>query len=239
MSTILIADDEARIRRLVSDFLKRDGHTFVEAADGKEALNILENRRPGLDMAILDVMMPGMDGFEVLRELREQEHGETHLPVMLLTARAEDADQVRGLEGGADDYVTKPFVPMELLARVHSHLRRYEKFLRATGAAAAPALRTYVIGGLELCEDTAELTVDGTPVKLTPLEFKILALLMKNPGRVFSAEEIYERVWNERAVSTDTIMVHIRNIREKIEIDPRNPRYLKVVWGVGYKIEKG
>ena len=238
MSTILIADDEARIRRLVSDFLKRDGHTIVEAADGKEALNILENRRPGLDMAILDVMMPGMDGFEVLRELREQEHGETHLPVMLLTARAEDADQVRGLEGGADDYVTKPFVPMELLARVHSHLRRYEKFLRATGAAAAPALRTYVIGGLELCEDTAELTVDGTPVKLTPLEFKILALLMKNPGRVFSAEEIYERVWNERAVSTDTIMVHIRNIREKIEYNPREPKYLKVVWGIGYKIEK-
>ncbi len=127
---------------------------------------------------------------------------------------------------------------MELLARVHSHLRRYEKFLRATGAAAAPALRTYVIGGLELCEDTAELTVDGTPVKLTPLEFKILALLMKNPGRVFSAEEIYERVWNERAVSTDTIMVHIRNIREKIEYNPREPKYLKVVWGIGYKIEK-
>ena len=238
MSTILIADDEARIRRLVSDFLKRDGHTILEAADGKAALELIENRRPTLDLAILDVMMPGMDGFEVLREIREQENGEKHLPVMLLTARAEDADQVRGLESGADDYVTKPFVPMELLARVHSHLRRYEKFLRATGAAAAPALRTYVIGGLELCEDTAELTVDGTPVKLTPLEFKILALLMKNPGRVFSAEEIYERVWNERAVSTDTIMVHIRNIREKIEYNPREPKYLKVVWGIGYKIEK-
>ena len=238
MSTILIADDEARIRRLVSDFLKRDGHTILEAADGKAALELIETRRPTLDLAILDVMMPGMDGFEVLREIREQENGEKHLPVMLLTARAEDADQVRGLEGGADDYVTKPFVPMELLARVHSHLRRYEKFLRATGAAAAPTLRTYVIGGLELCEDTAELTVDGTPVKLTPLEFKILALLMKNPGRVFSAEEIYERVWNERAVSTDTIMVHIRNIREKIEYNPREPKYLKVVWGIGYKIEK-
>ena len=180
-------------------------------------------------------MMPVMDGITMVMKLRDEG---CEFPVIMLSAKSEDIDKITGLNIGADDYVTKPFVPMELLARVHSHLRRYEKFLRATGAAAAPALRTYVIGGLELCEDTAELTVDGTPVKLTPLEFKILALLMKNPGHVFSAEEIYERVWNERAVSTDTIMVHIRNIREKIEYNPREPKYLKVVWGIGYKIEK-
>ncbi len=158
--------------------------------------------------------------------------------MIMLSAKSEDLDKITGLNIGADDYVTKPFVPMELLARVHSHLRRYEKFLRATGAAAeSPARRTYTIGGLELCEETAELTVDGAPVKLTPLEFKILLLLMRHPGRVFSAEEIYERVWNERAVNTDTIMVHVRNIREKIEYNPREPKYLKVVWGIGYKIE--
>ena len=155
MSTILIADDEARIRRLVSDFLKRDGHTIVEAADGKEALNILENRRPGLDMAILDVMMPGMDGFEVLRELREQEHGETHLPVMLLTARAEDADQVRGLEGGADDYVTKPFSPIVLAARVRTLLKR-------EGRASAPleqlGKHTQFVDGLRVTDaETADV----------------------------------------------------------------------------------
>lgn len=158
MSTILIADDEARIRRLVSDFLKRDGHTIVEAADGKEALNILENRRPGLDMAILDVMMPGMDGFEVLRELREQEHGETHLPVMLLTARAEDADQVRGLEGGADDYVTKPFSPIVLAARVRTLLKR-------EGRVGAPLEQ---LGKLSVNELRREVMVENKPIDLTP-----------------------------------------------------------------------
>lgn len=162
MSTILIADDEARIRRLVSDFLKRDGHTIVEAADGKEALNILENRRPGLDMAILDVMMPGMDGFEVLRELREQEHGETHLPVMLLTARAEDADQVRGLEGGADDYVTKPFSPIVLAARVRTLLKR-------EGRVGAPLEQ---LGKLSVNELRREVMVENKPIDLTPKEYE-------------------------------------------------------------------
>ena len=160
MSTILIADDEARIRRLVSDFLKRDGHTIVEAADGKEALNILENRRPGLDMAILDVMMPGMDGFEVLRELREQEHGETHLPVMLLTARAEDADQVRGLEGGADDYVTKPFSLEEVVARIRAILRRTREQVEDD-----PIIR---VADLEINEDSHDVTRAGQPVDLSP-----------------------------------------------------------------------
>ena len=164
MSTILIADDEARIRRLVSDFLKRDGHTILEAADGKAALELIENRRPTLDLAILDVMMPGMDGFEVLREIREQENGEKHLPVMLLTARAEDADQVRGLESGADDYVTKPFSPIVLAARVRTLLKR-------EGRAASP-LET--IGLLSVNELRREVLVEEQPVDLTPKEYELL-----------------------------------------------------------------
>ena len=176
MSTILIADDEARIRRLVSDFLKRDGHTIVEAADGKEALNILENRRPGLDMAILDVMMPGMDGFEVLRELREQEHGETHLPVMLLTARAEDADQVRGLEGGADDYVTKPFNILELKARIRALLRR-------AGQTAQKRTELLTAGGIALDTERRIALRDGVPVDLTAKEYDILDFEKSDPMR--------------------------------------------------------
>ena len=230
---ILVVEDDAEIREGVAIYLKNQGYTVHGAANGAQGLELA--RQLPIHLAVVDVMMPVMDGITMVMKLRDEG---CEFPVIMLSAKSEDIDKITGLNIGADDYVTKPFVPMELLARVHSHLRRYEKFLRATGAAAAPALRTYVIGGLELCEDTAELTVDGTPVKLTPLEFKILALLMKNPGRVFSAEEIYERVWNERAVSTDTIMVHIRNIREKIEYDPREPKYLKVVWGIGYKIEK-
>ena len=146
----------------------------------------------------------------------------------------EEVDKITGLNIGADDYVTKPFTPMELMARVNSQLRRYRKLLEKL----APQENTHVIGGLEINEDMVEVSMDGNPVKLTPIEYKILLLLAKNPGRVFSAEEIYERVWQEKAINTDTIMVHVRNIREKIEIDPKNPKYLKVVWGVGYKIEK-
>lgn len=157
-------------------------------------------------------------------------------PVIMLTAKSEEIDKVTGLNIGADDYVTKPFTPMELLARVNSHLRRYSKYLNMLEVKREDNI--YVIGGLELNENTVQVTVDGNPVKVTPLEFKILSLLIKNPGRVYSAEEIYEKVWNERAVTTDTIMVHIRNIREKIEINTKNPKYIKVVWGVGYKIEK-
>ena len=232
MYNILICDDEQDIVNALKIYLSGGDYCLFEASNGREALEVVEKN--DIHLILMDIMMPQLDGIAATAKLREK----SNVPIILLTAKSESSDKVLGLNIGADDYVTKPFVPMELLARVHSHLRRYEKFLRATGAAAAPALRTYVIGGLELCEDTAELTVDGTPVKLTPLEFKILALLMKNPGRVFSAEEIYERVWNERAVSTDTIMVHIRNIREKIEYNPREPKYLKVVWGIGYKIEK-
>ena len=230
---VLVVEDDAEIREGVSIYLKNQGYAVHGAANGAEGLEAA--RRQAMHLAIVDVMMPRMDGITMVMKLRAEGF---EFPVIMLSAKSEDLDKITGLNIGADDDVTKPFVPMELLARVHSHLRRYEKFLRATGAAAeSPARRTYTIGGLELCEETAELTVDGAPVKLTPLEFKILLLLMRHPGRVFSAEEIYERVWNERAVNTDTIMVHVRNIREKIEYNPREPKYLKVVWGIGYKIE--
>ena len=179
-------------------------------------------------------MMPRMDGITMVMRLREMK---CEIPVIMLSAKSEEVDKIMGLNMGADDYVTKPFTTMELLARVNSHLRRYGKFLEALGEKKQDE-KIYVIGGLELNEEAVEVSVDGKQVKLTPLEFKILLLLMKNPGRVFSAEEIYERVWNEQAINTDTIMVHIRKIREKIEVNPREPKYLKVVWGVGYKIDK-
>ena len=164
-------------------------------------------------------------------------NGKEGLEIML-SAKSEEVDKIMGLNMGADDYVTKPFTPLELLARVNSHLRRYSKYLTAVSGEEQEKSHVFTIGGLELNEETVEVTVDGEAVKLTPMEFKIVQLLIKNPGRVFSADEIYERIWNEKAVNTDTIMVHVRNIREKIEIDPRNPKYLKVVWGVGYKIDK-
>lgn len=230
---VLVVEDDAEIREGVSIYLKNQGYTVHGAANGKEGLEAAA--RGDIRLAIVDVMMPVMDGVTMVMKLRDAGY---EFPVIMLSAKSEDVDKITGLNLGADDYVTKPFVPMELLARVHSHLRRYEKFLRLAGGGEETRQHVYTVGGLELCEETAEVTVDGTPAHLTPLEFRILTLLMKNPGRVFSAEEIYERVWNERAVNTDTIMVHVRNIREKIEIDPKNPRYLKVVWGIGYKIEK-
>lgn len=199
-----------------------------QAADGIEGLEVIE--REEIHLAIVDIMMPRMDGIRMTMKLREKHD----FPVIMLSAKSEEVDKIMGLNIGADDYVTKPFTPMELMARVNSQLRRYRKFLERL----TPQENTHVIGGLEINEDTVEVTMDGNPVKLTPIEYKILLLLAKNPGRVFSAEEIYERVWQEKAINTDTIMVHVRNIREKIEIDPKNPKYLKVVWGVGYKIEK-
>lgn len=229
---ILVAEDDAEIREGVAIYLRNQGYTVHGAANGKEGLELLQ-RQP-VSLAIVDVMMPVMDGITMVMKLREQ----YEFPVIMLSAKSEDIDKITGLNMGADDYVTKPFVPMELLARVNSHLRRYERFLRLAGQTPAPKANVYTVGGLELDEDAASLTVDGDPVKLTPLEFKILALLMKHPGRVFSAEEIYERVWNDRAVNTDTVMVHLRTLRGKIEYDTRNPKYLKVVWGIGYKIEK-
>lgn len=229
---ILVVEDDAEIRNAIGIYLENQGYTVHKAENGAEGLALLTQQE--IHLAIVDIMMPVMDGITMVMKLRET----YEFPVIFLSAKSEDIDKITGLNIGADDYVTKPFVPMELLARVHSQLRRYERFLQLAGRTQQPPERCYVIGGLELNEDAAAVTVDGTPVKMTPLEFKILALLMKHPGKVFSAEEIYERVWNERAVNTDTIMVHVRNIREKIEIDPRNPKYLKVVWGIGYKIEK-
>lgn len=229
--SILIVEDDKEIREGVEIYLRSQGYEVYQAANGEEGLKVVESTQ--IHLAILDIMMPVMDGVTMLMQLRAREY---EFPVIMLSAKSEEVDKVMGLNMGADDYITKPFTPLELMARIHSHLRRYEKYLRATSPAEREHI--YTLGGLELNEETVELTVDGEPVKLTPMEFKIVQLLIKNPGRVFSPEEIYERVWNERAVNTDTIMVHVRNIREKIEVDTRNPRYLKVVWGVGYKMEK-
>ena len=219
MNHVLIVEDDKEIREGVKIYLKSKGYVVSE----KEEIHL----------AIVDVMMPRMDGITMTMKLRENHD----FPVIFLSAKSEEVDKILGLDMGADDYVTKPFTPMELLARVNSQLRRYRKFMEKLEKKEIMK-NIYVIGGLELNEDTKEVSVDGEPVKVTPTEYKILLLLMKNAGRVFSAEEIYEWVWQERAVNTDTIMVHVRNIREKIEINPKEPKYLKVVWGVGYKIEK-
>ncbi len=228
---ILVVEDDKEIRDGIEIFLKSQGYHVYKAADGVEGLQIIE--KEPIHLAIVDIMMPRMDGVTMTIKLRE--HHE--FPVIMLSAKSEETDKVIGLNIGADDYVTKPFTALQLIARVNSQLRRSTRFIGKKKKKEEEG-RNYIIGGLELNEDTIEFSVDGNPVKLTPIEFKILALLMKNPGRVFSAEEIYERVWNEKAINTDTIMVHVRNIRDKIEINPREPKYLKVVWGVGYKIEK-
>lgn len=225
MSTILIADDEARIRRLVSDFLKRDGHTILEAADGKTALELIENRRPALDLAILDVMMPGMDGFEVLREVREQETGDNHLPVMLLTARAEDADQVRGLEGGADDYVTKPFSPIVLAARVRTLLKR-------EGRAASPI---ETIGCLSVNELRREVLVEGQPVELTPKEYELLIYFKKNRSIALSRESILNAVWGyDYFGDLRTVDTHVKKLRAKLG---DCGSMIETVRGYGYRFE--
>ena len=229
---ILLVEDDKAIREGIEIYLKNQGYEVFQAANGAEGLEIIA--REELHLAIVDVMMPVMDGVTMLMKLRAMGY---EFPVIMLSAKSEEVDKIMGLNMGADDYVTKPFTPLELLARVNSHLRRYSRYLSAVGGEGSGE-HVYQIGGLELNEETVEVSVDGEPVKLTPMEFKIVQLLIKNPGRVFSADEIYERIWNEKAVNTDTIMVHVRNIREKIELDPKNPKYLKVVWGVGYKIDR-
>ena len=225
---VLIVEDDKEIREGVQIYLQSQGYKVFQAADGIEGLEVLEKEE--IHLAIIDIMMPRMDGIRMTMKLREK----YDFPVIMLSAKSEEVDKITGLNIGADDYVTKPFTPMELMARVNSQLRRYRRFLEKL----VPQENVHVIGGLEINEDTVEVTMDGNPVKLTPIEYKILLLLAKNPGRVFSSEEIYERVWQEKAINTDTIMVHVRNIREKIEIDPKKPKYLKVGWGVGYKLEK-
>lgn len=228
---VLIVEDDKEICDGIGIYLKNQGYNVFKANDGEEGLQIIE--RETLHLAIVDIMMPKVNGTTMVMKLREN----YDFPVIMLTAKSEEMDKIMGLNIGADDYVTKPFNPMELLARVNSQLRRYSKYLNLANNLKEND-NSYVIGGLELNVDRKEVSLDGEEVKVTPIEFKILKLLMKNCGRVFSPEEIYESVWNEQAVNTDTVMVHVRNIREKIEIDRKNPKYLKVVWGVGYKIEK-
>ena len=224
--TVLVTDDDQDIRDGIEIYLKNEGYHVLKAADGVEALELLAEHE--VHLIILDIMMPNMDGITATFKIR----AERNIPILMLSAKAENTDKIHGLSVGADDYITKPFHPLELMARVKSQLRRYVD------------LGTFQqnekqVDGLELDVAAREVRVDGEPVKLTPTEYKITELLLKNSGRVFSIREIYEMVWNEEAYNAENIVaVHIRKIREKIETDPKNPRYLKVVWGLGYKIEK-
>ena len=223
---ILIVEDEIEIAKAIEIYLKSQGYNVFIANNGLAGLKIIEQNN--IHLAIVDIMMPIMDGIEMTMKVREN----YDFPIIFLSAKSEDIDKITGLNIGGDDYVTKPFVPMELLARVSSQLRRYHKFLNMINKKQEESNK-YIVGGLELDLDTKEVTIDGKLVKVTPIELKILELLMEKPGRVFSSEQIYENVWNEAAINTETVMVHIRNLREKIEITPSNPQYLKVVWGVG------
>ncbi len=226
--TILVCDDDRDIVEALEIYLKGEGYDVLTAANGAEALRKLEAHE--VHLILLDVMMPVMDGLRALMELRRRRN----VPVILLTAKSEEADKVLGLNIGADDYVTKPFSPLELIARVKSQLRRYT----ALGSVVARS-GLYRTGGLAVDDERKEVTVDGEPVRLTPVEYGILCLLTREAGRVFSIDQIYEQVWREPAFSPEnTVAVHIRRIREKIEINPKEPKYLKVVWGIGYKVEK-
>ena len=229
---ILVVEDEKEIADAIEIYLRNQGYRVFKAENGKVGLSIIEQE--DIHLALVDVMMPVMDGIAMTMQVRMK----YDFPIIILSAKSEDIDKITGLNIGADDYVTKPFVPMELLARVASQLRRYTKFLNMVKDSQVVSDSRYTIGGLEMDVDTKEVSVDGNEIKVTPIEFKILQLLMEHAGKVFSADQIYEIVWKEDAINTETVMVHIRNLREKIEIDTKNPRYLKVVWGVGYKIEK-
>ena len=230
MAKILVCDDDKEIVEAIEIYLTQDGHQVLEAYDGIEAVEIL--KKESVDLLIMDIMMPRMDGIRATLKIREKHN----IPIIILSAKSEDADKILGLNIGADDYITKPFNPLELVARVKSHLRRYMQ-LGSTAIKESEAI--YTVGGLAINDDLKEVTVDGEPVKLTPIEYNILLFLVKNQGKVFSIDQIYENIWNEDAIGVDnTVAVHIRHIREKIEINPKEPRYLKVVWGVGYKIEK-
>ena len=229
MYNILVCDDDREIVEAVEIYLSKEGYNVIKAYDGLEAIEIL--KKEDIQLLLIDIMMPRLDGLRATLKIREK----SGIPIIILSAKSEDSDKVRGLDVGADDYITKPFNPLELIARVKSQLRRYTKL----GTMAGQKSNVYTVGGLEVNDDSKEVTVDGESVKLTPYEYKILLLLVKNQGRVFTIEQIYENVWEEEAIAADnTVAVHIRHIREKIEINPKEPRYLKVVWGVGYKIEK-
>lgn len=229
MYNILVCDDDREIVEAIEIYLSKEGYNVIKAYDGLEAIEIL--KKEDVQLLLIDVMMLKLDGLRATLKIREK----SGIPIIILSAKTEDSDKVIGLDVGADDYITKPFNPLELIARVKSQLRRYTKL----GTMAGQKSNVYTVGGLEVNDDSKEVTVDGESVKLTPYEYKILLLLVKNQGRVFTIEQIYENVWEEEAIAADnTVAVHIRHIREKIEINPKEPRYLKVVWGVGYKIEK-
>ena len=230
MQTILVCDDDKQIVEAIEIYLTSDGFQVVKAYDGTEALQILENTP--VDLMIVDVMMPVLDGIRTTLKVRET----SSIPIIILSAKSEDTDKILGLNIGADDYITKPFNPLELVARVKSQLRRYTQLGNLNQQVND---EIYKCGGLTINDDNKEVFVEDELIKLTPIEYNILLLLVKNAGKVFSIDEIYEQIWNEEAIGADnTVAVHIRHIREKIEINPREPRYLKVVWGVGYKIEK-
>ena len=227
--TILVCDDDKEIVEAIEIYLMQEGYNVEKAYDGQEALKIVKDKK--IDLMIIDVMMPKLDGIRATLQIRK----ESKIPIIILSAKTEDADKILGLNVGADDYVTKPFNPLELVARVKSQLRRYTT-LSSYGDEEG---NVYEAGGLLINDDLKKVIVDGEEVKLTPIEYNILLLLLKNKGKVYSINQIYENIWNEEAIGADnTVAVHIRHIREKIEINPKEPRYLKVVWGVGYKIEE-
>ncbi len=229
MQRILVCDDDREIVEAIDIYLSQEGYEILKAYDGEEALEILKKEE--VHLIILDIMMPRLDGMRATRKIREF----SSAPIILLSARTEDADKILGLNAGADDYVTKPFSPLELIARVKSQLRRYTQL----GTLAENDEHVYRTGGLEVNDEKKEVLLEGEPVRLTPIEYNILLFLIKNLGKVFSIEQIYENIWNEQAIGVDnTVAVHIRHIREKIEINPKDPQYLKVVWGIGYKLEK-
>lgn len=230
MFNILVCDDDKEIVDAIDIYLSQEGYHILKAYDGLQAIEIMKKEE--VHLILLDIMMPNLDGIRATRKIRET----SSVPIIMLSAKSEDVDKILGLNIGADDYIKKPFNPLELIARVKSQLRRYTQL---GNLATEEKEAVYVCGGLVVNDDLKTVTVDGEPVKLTPIEYNILVLLIKNQGKVFSIEQIYENIWNEEAIGADnTVAVHIRHIREKIEINPREPRYLKVVWGIGYKIEK-
>lgn len=229
MANILVCDDDKEIVEAIEIYLSQDGYQIFKAYDGEQAIEMM--KKEDIHLLIMDIMMPKLDGIRATLKIREY----SSIPIIILSAKSEDTDKILGLNIGADDYITKPFNPLELVARVKSNLRRYTSL----GSISADNKAIYQVGGLVMNDETKQVTVDDEPVKLTPIEYNILLLLVKNQGRVFSTDQIYESIWNEDAIGADnTVAVHIRHIREKIEINPKEPRYLKVVWGVGYKIDK-
>ena len=229
MAGILVCDDDREIVDAIEIYLQQEGFTVYKAYDGIEALQVLQEYE--IQLAIIDIMMPRLDGMHCTMKIREK----SSIPIIILSAKSEDTDKILGLNIGADDYISKPFNPLELVARVKSNLRRYTKL---GSLPEQDNSKIFTVGGLAINDESKEIQIDGENVKMTPMEYNILLFLVRNKGKVFSINQIYENIWNETAVGADnTVAVHIRHIREKIEINPKEPRYLKVVWGVGYKIE--